>query len=1032
MPWTALLESCRRSELLGQSSPYRYETGTVPGATKLHHFRSKMAELHADEQEDAYARHFALVLRALLETRPDLRRLLSVRECALAAAFLTSLAPPERRLFARIFQRKGPWFRSSSLVRYFLWRPYVPVAPEGDIDGTAGMEHTEDDISGAAAVATSDTRADAPTEEPEQPDNALVQTALRSLVAHGFLETLSVHHADATVPSAFGATNKSASVQQEEDADLALALEALHQCATAPELATLKKRLAGPKAKPKTKPKTATVRSTTATPLSSSKADAFEAIRKVVMTQRRIDGSRIPLASLLHELLFDTYPLAGKSRTDVLVVRVPAAVRDLFARLHRLYYFQASLPFSQPSTDGRADCSEPEALERAVARLTQDAVQWPGLMVLFRKVTYPTYAITIRQPVFPSSEAYVCFEAASRLHRVVVAFETFVELTTPTGESQAEPDLDFKWVAFDSAPQLLAFQRLGATDDDGFEILVPDDTASDWQMESWRQFDTQLRMMMTLDDLVLETRRCFYAFVRYTKTHTRLVEPPLPAFFAKCNAGYHLARLLHHAAALYEKRRQYQVAILLLNDLLDAPFLSRKRGHWWERLAVNLEHLKCTDQATSACRNALRDAAVVGADRIALSRRWRRLEKRFSGTEAALSTSRRSADQRDDDDFVGSDDYDGDTVVVSSTDPSVLLDEYDYRKEHIVGRPLNRQTAEKSRFIGYDDEPCTVEQLVLQYYRSERKMDTPTTASGSNDGITTRGGWYGVHCEGRVLGNVFGLCMWDVLYASVPDVFQTPFQSAPLDFGDADAFYTSRRALIDARLAQLEHAWSLEQIVAAMGETWEREYGKVSRFVSWPDREASDLPLSFHQLVVLAMGRASLAKLMRYMLTSPEYHRAQNGLPDLLMVRGEPTSGSIVKDLPVDASGCLDIYTLCNMACELNLNGKLQDRTSTVTSSDDRDVTLLDRLCLDEWTLKLKLVEVKGPRDRLSDKQQLWLQVLNEDVGADAAVTHVVEDAQTLEKLRNPQVKTKRATKAATGPTGAVSKTKSVAKRQKR
>lgn len=999
--------------------------------------------------DDAYARHFALVLRAVSDERPDLRKLLSARERALAAAFLTALAPPERRLFARLFQRKGPWFRVASLARYFLWRPYEPspvAAAAGDGDATEAAD--------AAAVHIEDDDKDASTET-EHPDNAVVQAALHSLVAHGFLETLHISANSTMPPAMFAAAGDAVKrvESQEEDAGLALALEALQQCATAPELAALQKQLTGSKAKKKASPNAAVP--------SSSKGEAFLAVKKVVMTQRRIDGSRIPLASLLQQVLLESYPLAGKSKRDVLVVRMPDAIRDLFHRMHRLFYFQSSLPFTQAaSSQLSTGYSEQEALEKAVARLQQEATQWPGLMVIFRKVAYPKYEISIRHHAFPSSEAYVCYEVASRLHYVMVTFEGFMQIETPEG---AEPDLDIKWVAFDSSPQLLAFQKLVETDDDGFEILPvavaaagareTEEEEEGWQMESWRQFRVQLSAMTSLDDFVLESRRCFYAFLLWTKAQSRhragASSPASPVFFSKCNAGYHLARVLHHAAALYEKLRQYQVAVLLLNDLLDAPFLHRKRGHWWERLALNLEHLKCANQARSTCRNALKDVDVVGADRITISRRLRRLEKRLGGADDVTQEQptqhkqRRSAEERDQDDFVVSlvsdneDDMDGDdngdsggASVADTAEASVsmLLKDYEYPKEHIVGRPLNRQTAEKSRFIGYDDEPCTVEQLVLQFYHSQRKSDEQPSASSSGK---MRGGWYGVHCEGRVIGNIFGLCMWDVLYASVPDVFQTRYQSAPLDFGYADAFYESRRELIDASLKKLEAEWSMEQILDALETTWRREYGKVSRFVSWPDE--SYLPLHFHQLVVLAMGQQSLARLMRYMLTSPEYHRAQNGLPDLLMVRVEPTASETSSGLIVDENGCLDVYALCKMTCELNLNGKPEEtavaRLAVVEEDEPRK--LLDRFKLDEWTLKLKLVEVKGPRDRLSDKQLMWLQVLNEDVGVETSVTHVVEDAKTLEKVRNPKkTKAPASKKTVTGASPAAGK-KSV-KRQKR
>lgn len=43
------------------------------------------------------------------------------------------------------------------------------------------------------------------------------------------------------------------------------------------------------------------------------------------------------------------------------------------------------------------------------------------------------------------------------------------------------------------------------------------------------------------------------------------------------------------------------------------------------------------------------------------------------------------------------------------------------------------------------------------------------------------GGWQGWHCEGSLLRSLFGLLMWDVVYCDMPDVFQTPYQDAPLD-----------------------------------------------------------------------------------------------------------------------------------------------------------------------------------------------------------------------------------------------------------
>lgn len=988
--------------------------------------------------EDAYAKHFKMVLHAILHERPDLRKLYSPQELAIAAAFLDELQPMEQQLYARLFQRKGPWFKTTSLFRYLLKKPYVPKtsAATGDGEGEEKAEdkaiaQAEDDNGDAIEAAGVAEATSTTTGAVEQVDNAVVQKTLQALIKIGFLVTLPIG-VNAAPAMFFGAAPPSSTTkQQDQELALARSLEVLQQCASAPELASLQKKLTGSKTKKKSSP-SSTSSNGTSTPW-SSKTEAFQAIKKVVMTQRRIDGSRIPLASLMHQIFLESYPLPGKSKSDVLIVQMPDTHRDLFHRMHRLFYFQSSLPFN-PSASGQpnASKSEKEALGAAVTRLHQDATQWPGLMVIFRKVAYPKYELKIQHHLFLSPEAYVCYEVASRLQFVIGMVEQQLLIEIPEGH---EPDLDIKWMAFDSTPQLLAFQKLIETDDDGFEIL-PDalgtgsgspstPAAVDWQIVSWTQFRIKLSEMTSLDDFVLESRRCFHAFLLWTKSLSRFESASessgTPVFFSKFNAGYHLARVLHRAVTLYEKQRQYQVAILLLNDLLESPFLQRKRGHWWERLALNLEHLKCVDQARSTCINSLKDEHVFGTDRITLSRRMRRLQKGVADDAFLQQQQQQRRRDRDDDDFVSllSDDEDDSPNTGTSPATGPLAEEYAYQKEYIVGRPLNRQIAEKSRFIGYDDEPCTVEQLVLQYYRSQHKSSDSLEAEETNK----RGGWYGVHCEGHVIGNLFGLCMWDILYASVVDVFQTRYQSYPLDFGYADAFYSSRRELIDARLRQLEHEWSMLQILESIEATYTREYGNVSRFVSWPNE--GYLPLQFHQLVMVAMGQQRLAKLMRYMLTSPEYHRAQNGLPDLLMLRADPVSqtSESSKDgqlLPVDETGCLNIYAFCKMTYQTNLNGKTEETTSTTikTVDDDPDVAeqttaakkLLDQLT--HWRVQLKLVEVKGPRDRLSDKQLLWLQVLNEEVGVETAVTHVVEDEKTLEKMRNPVVKKPKTTSA--------------------
>jgi len=51
----------------------------------------------------------------------------------------------------------------------------------------------------------------------------------------------------------------------------------------------------------------------------------------------------------------------------------------------------------------------------------------------------------------------------------------------------------------------------------------------------------------------------------------------------------------------------------------------------------------------------------------------------------------------------------------------------------------------------------------------------------------------GMHCENAFGKTLFGLLFWEVIFDdSIPYVWQTAFQAAPLDFGTKD-FYIQRR-----------------------------------------------------------------------------------------------------------------------------------------------------------------------------------------------------------------------------------------------
>uniref|UniRef100_A0A7S3HLV0 Fanconi-associated nuclease n=1 Tax=Spumella elongata TaxID=89044 RepID=A0A7S3HLV0_9STRA len=163
------------------------------------------------------------------------------------------------------------------------------------------------------------------------------------------------------------------------------------------------------------------------------------------------------------------------------------------------------------------------------------------------------------------------------------------------------------------------------------------------------------------------------------------------------------------------------------------------------------------------------------------------------------------------------------------------------------------------------------------------------------------GGWQGWHCEGSIFKTLFGLLMWDVLFAcpicnnnsgscststnhsnspaasnaSGYCVFVTPFQDAPLDLGHR-SFYRTRRVAIQKRIAQIA-SFSTPQLIAELGVVYRKHYGENCRGVHW----GVTLPLL--QLMAVCMGSATVAAVCNAL--SVNYKHFTGGAPDLMLVR---------------------------------------------------------------------------------------------------------------------------------------------------
>lgn len=147
-------------------------------------------------------------------------------------------------------------------------------------------------------------------------------------------------------------------------------------------------------------------------------------------------------------------------------------------------------------------------------------------------------------------------------------------------------------------------------------------------------------------------------------------------------------------------------------------------------------------------------------------------------------------------------------------------------------------------------------------------------------------GWKGYHSEGGIVRTLFAYLFFDVLFAHVPGVFQTAFQTCPLDL-HSDAFYPARASEINHRLVEIENG-AAERLVRAVDE---RERGRRTCVVglNW-DFELEDLVE-----LVNAFEGAALASVCKVM--AQEYRARGGGVPDLVLWRngdGEGTRGEVM------------------------------------------------------------------------------------------------------------------------------------------
>ncbi|KAI1083161.1 VRR-NUC domain-containing protein [Whalleya microplaca] len=338
----------------------------------------------------------------------------------------------------------------------------------------------------------------------------------------------------------------------------------------------------------------------------------------------------------------------------------------------------------------------------------------------------------------------------------------------------------------------------------------------------------------------------------------RVYESGEGAYLRRLNPAHPYTRIIHKAAYVFGRLKEHLREHRLLVELLDQRlFHLARRGSWYQRKALLEEHYMYALEpdrayadaetqkkhwkriAVTTCETALEDRDCHLIYHYDIQKRLVKLEKQLKVPKRLQHDFGHVRLQKPEEHFV----------------EGIQL-----KKDDIVGKK-GRGPSTKTVWVdeAEGEGECSVEAMCLSWYRSQ--------------------GWKGYHAEGGIVRTLFAYLFFDILFLYIPNVFQTAYQTCPLDL-HTDAFYPTRASAINHRLVAIANGGA----AALIEEVDSRERGNRTCVVglNW------DYALEDLLELVEGFDGAALAAVCKVM--AQEYGQRGGGIPDLILWRTEPRS----------------------------------------------------------------------------------------------------------------------------------------------
>ncbi|KAF2146975.1 uncharacterized protein K452DRAFT_355372 [Aplosporella prunicola CBS 121167] len=321
------------------------------------------------------------------------------------------------------------------------------------------------------------------------------------------------------------------------------------------------------------------------------------------------------------------------------------------------------------------------------------------------------------------------------------------------------------------------------------------------------------------------------------------------AYLRRLSPAWVYTRIVHKGAYVLGKLKEHKREHELLTELLTQRlFHASRRGMWYQRKALLEEHYMAALTATEGrgeeaqkrhwkqislqtCENGLQDPLVHLIYHYDLQKRVIKLEK-------ALKVAKRFQHNF------------GHVQLAAPVE--VTVEGIRIEKEPTASATGRRGAKTVWLNEQEDNSECSVEAMCLAHYRAQ--------------------GWKGYHSEGGIVRTLFAYLFYDILFSYVPNVFQTAFQTCPLDL-HTDGFFAARLSAINHRLAGISNG----EAAAHVRAVWDAHAARRTCVVGL------DWTFALEDLLQIArcFDGAALAAVCKVL--AQEYGQRGGGVPDLFL-----------------------------------------------------------------------------------------------------------------------------------------------------